>query len=73
MAIDVEEWYDEDGDLNLTISWDENDPVESQFNDWTDEDFLTAITNACDEREQLSVGRKILPDEDFGMYSTPDT
>ena len=73
MAIDVEEWYDEDGMLNLTISWDENDPVESQFNDWTDEDFLTAITNACDEREQLSVGRKILPDEDFGMYSTPDT
>jgi hypothetical protein len=73
MAIDVEEWYDEDGELNLTISWDENDPVESQFNDWTDEDFLTAITNACDEREQLSVGRKILPDDDFGMYSTSDT
>lgn len=49
MAISVEEWYDEDGKLNLTISWDENDPVESQFNDWTAEDFLTAITNACEK------------------------
>ena len=39
MVIDVKEWYSEDGKLNLTISWDENDPVESKFNNWTEEDF----------------------------------
>ena len=49
MTIDVEEWYDGDGKLNLTITWDEYDPVESQFNDWTAEDFLTAIRNACEQ------------------------
>jgi len=73
MAISVEEWYDEDGKLNLTISWDENDPVESQFNDWTAEDFLTAITNACDEREQLFVGGEVLPEANIGMYPPYDT
>ena len=71
MTIDVKEWYDGDGKLNLTISWDENDPVESQFNDWTEQDFLTAIENACEQ--ELSLGGKIQPDEDFGMYSSPDT
>ena len=71
MVIDVKEWYDGDGKLNLTISWDENDPVESQFNDWTQEDFLTAIRNACDQ--ELPVGGEVCSDEDFGMYSSPDT
>ena len=71
MVIDVKEWYSEDGKLKLTISWDENDPVESKFNDWTEDDFLTAIRNACEQ--ELPVGGEILPDEDFGMYSTPDT
>ena len=46
MTIDVEEWYDGDGKLNLTITWDENDPIESEFNDWTETDFLNAIRNA---------------------------
>ena len=71
MAIDVKEWYDGNGKLNLTISWDENDPVESQFNDWTADDFLTAIRNACDQ--ELSVGGNLRTDEDFRMYTTPDT
>ena len=73
MAINLENWYDEDGKLNLTISWDENDPVESQFNDWTAEDFLTAIKNACEQEQELFVGRILQPEEDFGMYSSPDT
>ena len=47
----VDEWYDGDGKLNLTISWDQEDPVESRFNDWTSEDFLTAIRNFCYEQE----------------------
>ena len=65
MTIEVEEWYDYDGKLNLTISWDENDPVECQFNDWTSEDFLTAIKNACDKElsmvsnNNLHIGRHL--------------
>jgi len=30
-------------DGSLTISWDENDPQESIFNNWTEEDFVAAI------------------------------
>ena len=59
MTIEAEEWYDKDGKLNLTIEWDENDPVESQLNDWTAEDFLTAIKNACDK--ELSMGNSLCP------------
>ena len=54
MAIRVKEWYDYDGKLNLTIEWDENTPFERQLNDWTADDFLTAIKNACDQ--ELSMG-----------------
>jgi hypothetical protein len=31
----------EDG--SLEISWDENDPLESQLNTWTEQDFIDAI------------------------------
>lgn len=41
MAIEVIE----ESDGSLTISWDENDPKESIFNDWTAEDFTKAITD----------------------------
>ena len=61
MTIEVEEWYDCNGKLNLTISWDENNPFECQFNDWTGDDFLTAIKNACDK--ELSMGNTIRPIE----------
>jgi len=54
MVLQVEEWYDYDGKLNLTIEWDEDNPLERQFNDWTADDFLTAIKNACDQ--ELSMG-----------------
>ena len=60
MTIKVDEWYDGDGKLNLTIEWDENNPTECQFNNWTGEDFLTVLKNACDK--ELSLGVKILPD-----------
>ncbi len=39
MAIEVKEL--EDG--SLEISCDENDPVESQLNHWTEQDFVNAI------------------------------
>lgn len=35
----------EETDGSFTISWDENDPVESVFNTWTEQDFIDAITN----------------------------
>ena len=47
MSLDVQEWYDDEGKLNLTITWDSEDPIYSKFNGWTGEDFLTAIRNAC--------------------------
>lgn len=39
MAIEVKER--EDGSFD--IFWDKNDPVESMFNTWTEEDFKKAI------------------------------
>ena len=38
----------EDG--SFTIEWDENDPAESIFNDWTKEDFINFF-RYCVERE----------------------
>ena len=35
----------ENEDGSFTISCDENDPEESIFNNWTEEDFTNAITN----------------------------
>ena len=42
-------------DKTFTISWDENDPQESMFNDWTEKDFLNAITNYINTLEKLGV------------------
>jgi hypothetical protein len=61
VTIEVNEWYDELGHLNLTITWDENDPFECQFNHWTGEDFLTAIKDACDQ--ELSLGNIVCSDD----------
>lgn len=33
----------EEDDGSLTITWDKNDPVESQLNTWTEQDFIDAI------------------------------
>ena len=35
----------ENGDKTFTISWDENDPQESIFNDFKEEDFINLIQN----------------------------
>ena len=70
MTIDVKEWYDDNGKLNLTISWDENDPVESKFNNWTETDFLNAIRNACEE--ELSMGDEIRADGYSVMHITSE-
>ena len=68
MTIDVNEWYDDNGKLNLTITWDENDPIESKFNTWTAQDFLTAISDACDQ--ELSVGDPVCSNNGEGLHSS---
>lgn len=37
---------------SLTISWDENDPVESILNTWTEQDFINAIMERCKSIEE---------------------
>ena len=39
----------ENGDKTFTIEWDENDMLTSKLNDWTEEDFLLAISNGIEE------------------------
>ena len=34
---------------SFEISWDENDPVESIMNTWTEQDFIDAITEHFEE------------------------
>ena len=40
----------EDGSFD--ISWDENDPVESMLNIWTESDFINAIMKKIDKLKQ---------------------
>lgn len=42
----------ENDDGSLTIDWDENDPVESQLNHWSEEDFVNAIREGLKWKEQ---------------------
>jgi hypothetical protein len=39
----------EENDGSFTISWDENDPIESILNTWTEEDFIDCIRKRCKE------------------------
>ena len=41
----------EETDGSFTISWNENDPIESQLNHWVEEDFLNAIKEKLKECE----------------------
>lgn len=37
----------EDGSFD--VFWDENDPVESIMNNWTEDDFIQEIKNYCEQ------------------------
>ena len=39
----------DNGDKTYTIEWDENDLLTCKLNDWTEEDFLLAISNGIEE------------------------
>lgn len=43
----VEVTPNEDGSFEIT--WDENDPQESMFNTWTEEDFIKVITEYLEQ------------------------
>lgn len=43
----------QEDDNTFTISWDENDPKESIFNDWTEEDFINAIQDYLNTLQEL--------------------
>lgn len=48
----------EETDGSFTISWDENDPVESMMNTWTEQDFIDAIMNRLEnetDRESKNI------------------
>lgn len=45
-------------DKVFEISWDENDPVESQFNTWKEEDFIQAISQHLESLENEESGEK---------------
>lgn len=45
MAIDVKEINEN----TFQISWDENDPLESILNTWTEEDFINCIRDCCNK------------------------
>ena len=45
----------QEDDNTFTIYWDENDPQESMFNTWTEEDFINAIQNKLQSLEELGV------------------
>jgi hypothetical protein len=54
----------ENTDGTFTIDWDENDPKESLFNDWTEEDFANAISSYLEEL----IGQSDDPDnEEFAI------
>lgn len=45
----------ENEDGSFTISWDSEDPEESIFNDWTEEDFTNAITDYLNALKESGV------------------
>ena len=45
----------QEDDNTFTIYWDENDPHESIFNTWTEEDFINAIQNHLNTLQELGV------------------
>ena len=48
----------QEDDGSLTVHWDENDPIESQLNTWTEQDFIDAIMDKCKGLEELGNEQK---------------
>jgi hypothetical protein len=53
--IEVEQTTNENGKVSFIISWDENDPQESIFNTFTEQDFIDTLMYYCEqERSKLT-------------------
>lgn len=50
------------GDGSFDISWDENDPIESKLNTWSEQDFVDAIMSVCNKtiKDELEEIAKVL-------------
>jgi|GEM_PF-6097844 hypothetical protein len=42
------------------ITWDPNDPIENMLSTWTEEDFIRAIREGCEQKLQ---SRAIIPEQ----------
>jgi hypothetical protein len=49
----------ENEDGSFTISWDENDPIESILNDWTEEDFIKVIIEHAEKTIEYYERKKL--------------
>jgi len=54
----------EEQDGSFTIDWDPNDPVESVFNEWTEEDFIQCIKDRA---------REVLGEEEYNAILSDQT
>ena len=44
----------QDGERTFTIYWDEKDPLESMFNNWTEQDFINAIQDYLNQIKSIT-------------------
>lgn len=58
----------EESDRSFTIEWDENDPVESVFNTWTEQDFIDAIVKKAEETLGKEKVNAILLDQTYQQH-----
>jgi hypothetical protein len=42
-------WCTEEEDGSLTMNWDENHPITSVFNDWTEQQFIEMLIKRAEE------------------------
>jgi hypothetical protein len=51
-------------DETITFEWDENDPIDSVLNTWTEQDFMNAILNYCKETIGEEKYNKIMEEQE---------
>ena len=72
----------ENEDGTFTISWDENDPLESVLNDWTEEDFIQVITDYAEQilaqkdyakKNQLNFNYRKIQESNYQGYNQTES
>ena len=51
-------------DDSMTVEWDENDPIESQFNDYTEEQWIKAIEEMLAREWESTPKEDLMPEFD---------